>query len=76
VVVACVEPICATPLPAEPRHAEANRLSPTAAASAGAIGAFRFLIRGRFLCWAGALTVLARRRESQAVGVDTLSQRP
>jgi hypothetical protein len=36
----------------------------------------RFLIRGRFLCWACALTALTRRRESQAVGVDTPSLRP
>jgi hypothetical protein len=76
VVVGGVEPICATLLRAEPPRAEANRLSPIAVASAGAIRAIRFLIRGRFLRWACALTVLTRRRESPEAGVDTLSQRP
>jgi hypothetical protein len=67
---------CATFGLDEPPQAAANRPSTVAAASAGAIRAIRFLIGGRFLRSACALTALTRRRESQAVGVDTLSQRP
>jgi hypothetical protein len=67
-----VLPACATSGLDEPPQSAANRPSPTATASAGAIRAIRFLICGRFLCWACALTALTRRRESQAVGVDRL----
>jgi hypothetical protein len=75
-LVPLVVSACATFGLDEPPQAAANRLSTVAAASASAIRAIRFLIRGRFLCWAGALTALTRRRESQAGGVDRLSQRP